>query len=594
MVNSNILFNGHNSTRLKTTQKLLSELSKIKQVSLQDLHSFLIQDYTSFSVLSLSAKHLPSTNRLTISLSKNSAQSFYLGAPARTKSSGSSLYCQTYGTPVPTDDCFQDAQNCIYFQFFNSKEKKLYSRFKDKVEANFEGSEVSGPLLFITLTFNTTQTNYSAWTTNWNSADDCWSQLNQKQSWLKTWAQNFDQPAEPLQVKIEKITDQVSQYPTASHYLQKFLRRVRLQWKPSRWKWVVVSELQKNGVWHFHLLSTPIVPYSHKCTLTKNFTSCWNCRAYLSELWPYGRVQSKSPGQQTISSYLAKYLSKSFHLREIYQKHGLTAKRRSYRFYLNLYEYEERPTLLVGKCNLDRFGKRSISKLDYLTNQPLPPHQKIFRRYHYATGHTTYFYRTNEQLVGKCLTPLLIKKNYRLGTRSLQPLNLLSLTKKQTLKEKLEWQKPPSKPTFATDFQEHLLTSLLFFCETAQFIQVPLEQPLVPKEIEQSDRVSLKSVCNQNISTHFKPKPLLHFTFAPSVVPLVLQFLEQLDAQASEWAVESSQDFYTWPPNHDPAHQTLRQFGLLCGCEITARNTYLNYWTHLASDTYFIQGRTVR
>jgi len=57
-----------------------------------------------------------------------------------------------------------DAQNCQYFAFF-----KLYTRFKDKVEANFEGTAANDPLLFITLTFNTILTNYSTWTTNWNS-----------------------------------------------------------------------------------------------------------------------------------------------------------------------------------------------------------------------------------------------------------------------------------------------------------------------------------------------------------------------------------------------------------------------------------------
>jgi hypothetical protein len=148
---------------LRSPQKLLSDLSQIKQVSLKDLHSFLVEDHTSFSVLSLSAKHILSTNRLTLSLSKNSAQSFYLGDQSNSKKPkpGSLIYRQTYGDPLPVDDCSQDAQNCTYFAFFNSAEKKLYTRFKDKVEANFEGTEANSSLLFITLTFNTTQTNYS-------------------------------------------------------------------------------------------------------------------------------------------------------------------------------------------------------------------------------------------------------------------------------------------------------------------------------------------------------------------------------------------------------------------------------------------------
>ncbi|MCE8163085.1 MAG: hypothetical protein I3274_02605 [Candidatus Moeniiplasma glomeromycotorum] len=274
-------------------------------------------------------------------------------------------------------------------------------------------------------------------------------------------------------------------------------------------------------------------------------------------------MQSKSPGQQTISTYLAKYLSKSFHLRSLYQQHGLTEKRQAYRFFRHLYEYEELPVLLAGK-----------SKLDQRSGQLLNGRQKVFRRYHYSSGQTSYFYRTSEKLVGYCLKPVLIKKNYRLGTRSLQPLNLLKLVQKQSHQAKLEWKKP--KATHSTDFQEHLLTQLLFFCETAQFIQLPLEQEKVPKEI---------STCNQNIHSHFKSKPLLHFTFSPQTVPLVLKFLDQLDNLAQQFEVESSQDFYFWPnKRHDFQHETLRNSGSPCGCETQARNTYLNYWTHLASD----------
>jgi len=271
-------------------------------------------------------------------------------------------------------------------------------------------------------------------------------------------------------------------------------------------------------------------------------------------LWPYGRVQSKSPGRQTISAYLAKYLSKSFHLRSLYQQHGLTDKRRTYRFYLNLYDYEQRAVLLP--------------KLDAQTGQPLNGRQTVFRHYNYQTQATTYFYRTNEQLVGKCLKPVLIKKNYRLGTRCLQPLNLLKLATSPK-PEQINFQKPKQKQisSYSADFQEHLITQLLFFCDTAQFVQLPLEQEQVLQELKQ---------CNQNILAHFKSKPLLHFTFSLSAVPLVLQFLEYLDTLASQFAMESSTDFYTWPLHHNQAHQTLRSLGSLCGCEITARSNYLN------------------
>jgi hypothetical protein len=139
----------------------LHDLAQIKQVSKSDLKAFLTQDHTSFSVLSVSTKHIESTNRISVTLSKNSAQSFYLDKPKS----------KAVPQPIsklakPQDDCLRDAQNCVYFQFFNSKEKKLYTRFKDKVEANFEGTEGNQPVLFLTLTFNTTHDNYSAFTTN--------------------------------------------------------------------------------------------------------------------------------------------------------------------------------------------------------------------------------------------------------------------------------------------------------------------------------------------------------------------------------------------------------------------------------------------
>src|SRR5215208_6258043 len=125
-----ILFNGHNSPCFNSPEKLLNGLAEIKQITKSDLQRFLTQDHTSFSVLSVSCKHIQSTNRISVTLSKNSARSFYLGKELK----------PTQPPPTPKtkpDDCLQDAQNCVYFQFFNSKQKKLYTRFKDNFEANF-------------------------------------------------------------------------------------------------------------------------------------------------------------------------------------------------------------------------------------------------------------------------------------------------------------------------------------------------------------------------------------------------------------------------------------------------------------------------
>src|SRR5438270_824755 len=80
-------------------------------------------------------------------------------------------------------------------------------------------------------------------------------------------------------------------------------------------------------------------------------------------------VESRSTGKKTISQYLAKYLSKSFHLRNLYQQHGLNNKNKTYRFFKNLYQYEEKEAIL-----------KNSSKFDALTNQHLAPNQHLFRR----------------------------------------------------------------------------------------------------------------------------------------------------------------------------------------------------------------------
>jgi len=611
-----IFTNGNITSYPKSTKKLLNDLAEIKQINPKDLHSWLEKDHTNFSVLSVSAKHIQSTDRLSITLSKNSAQSFYVGLKAnqakhycqcltnhqiKLNSNGTysfcSVNCSLKTWLSPPDNCLTNSQDCLYFQFFNSKEKKLYTRFLDKVEANFEGNQYlepsktafgdprtptsdynpedptktppnptepgsekpkqhlnsilknpalrlpdTRPHLFLTLTFNTTNQDYYAWTTSYNPTDPCWTRLDKKQTWLKTWAQSFDPQAEPIKVHIPPVEADVSQYPIALSYLQLFLRRVRRLWKPSNWKWVVVAELQKNGNWHFHLLSTPIVPYSHKCVLDKNFSPCWNCCAYIAKLWPYGRADLRSPGDKSISQYLAKYLSKSFHLRKLYQEHGLKEHSKTYSFFKNLYSYDQQEAILNSKSKLDKLSGQ------YLNNQ-----QQVFRHYDYATGETTYYYKTNEALVGKCRNPWLLKKNYRLATRALNPLNLLKIAKKDPQKSAYLFQKPKLKPTTSHDFQEFLITRLLLFCKSAEFLHLPLEQDQVPK---------LKSKCDATVYHHFKPKPILHFKFTPESVPLVLTFIKNLDYYAQEYDTQESQEFY------DSRFTDLSE----------SRNAYLNHW----------------
>src|SRR5207237_1355142 len=124
-----ILFNGNTTTCFNLTnnspKKLLNDLVEVKKVNKSDLKHFLALDHTSFTVLSVSTKHIESTDRISVTLSKNSARSFYLDQKKEPK-------LTNLKAPKVKDDCLQDAQNCVYFQFFNSKEKKLYTRFKDK------------------------------------------------------------------------------------------------------------------------------------------------------------------------------------------------------------------------------------------------------------------------------------------------------------------------------------------------------------------------------------------------------------------------------------------------------------------------------
>jgi len=206
-------------------------------------------------------------------------------------------------------------------------------------------------------------------------------------------------------------------------------------------------------------------------------------------------------------------------------------------------------------------------KLDAQTGQPLPKNQKVFRHYDYEDQITSYFYRTNEKLTGKCAKPVLIKKNYRLGTRSLNSLSLLKLAHKSNRKEVYLLKKP--KVQLNQDFQEYLITRLLLLCSKAQFLHTPLEQEQVPKEVGQ---------CSNSIYQHFQVKPVLHFTFLPEQAQIVRQFINNLDTYATEYDLEESQNFYAYPIIHDQKHEITQQLTGLCGCETRARNQYLDNW----------------
>jgi hypothetical protein len=200
------------------------------------------------------------------------------------------------------------------------------------------------------------------------------------------------------------------------------------------------------------------------------------------------------------------------------------------------------------------------------TGQPLAKNQKIFRHYDYTTNQTSYFYRTNEQLIGQAQKPYLNKKHFRLATRSLNPLKLLTLFSKPTQKELYRAKKPKSQLNH--DFQEFLITRLLLLCQKAEFTHLPLEQPRVNKE---------KGACDNLIYTHFQTKPVLHFQFLPENAATVRLFIDKLDTYAQEYDLEESKDFLAYPITHDQKHQTIIHLGGICPCDPgRARNQYLN------------------
>ncbi|CAG8779328.1 7086_t:CDS:1, partial [Ambispora leptoticha] len=100
--------------------------------------------------------------------------------------------------------------------------------------------------------------------------------------------------------------------------------------------------------------------------------------------------------------------------------------------------------------------------------------------YNYQTKETTYFYRTNKKLIGQTLKPIIEKKHYRLGTRSLNSQSILDLARANpNYTYSLH---PPSTKKVCRDFQEFLITHLLLLSKTATFVKTPLELEHVPKE----------------------------------------------------------------------------------------------------------------
>jgi hypothetical protein len=67
----------------------------------------------------------------------------------------------------------------------------------------------------------------------------------------------------------------------------------------------------------------------------------------------------------------------------------------------------------------------------------------------------------------------------------------------------------------------------------AQFLNLPLEQPTVPKPLK----------CDALDYTHFQKKPVLLFKFSPHQVEIIKNFMLNLDNQAQTFDLDESQSF---------------------------------------------------
>jgi hypothetical protein len=159
----------------------------------------------------------------------------------------------------------------------------------------------------------------------------------------------------------------------------------------------------------------------------------------------------------------------------------------------------------------------------------LPRNQHLFRR-----ADNSYYYKANETLTGHCAKPLLIRKSYRLGYHALSTLPLLNLAHTTKRREYFAFPKKLAAKLVSRDFQEYLITSLLLLAKQAEFLNLPLEQPIVPHN---------GSNCDQLDYTHFQKKPILRFKFARTSANLVKEFMLNLDQQAEIFDLDEAQNF---------------------------------------------------
>ena len=99
----------------------MKALSKIKEVSKEDLRRFLAKDHRSFTVLNVSFKQILSTQRTYIILSKPSAKIFYLKDKTKTA-------IKPKPQPTLPTDCRKMPLTVNTFPYFPVK-KNVYTLF---------------------------------------------------------------------------------------------------------------------------------------------------------------------------------------------------------------------------------------------------------------------------------------------------------------------------------------------------------------------------------------------------------------------------------------------------------------------------------
>lgn len=178
---------------------------------------------------------------------------------------------------------------------------KSVNNFKDKFAYNFYQLQ---NILFCTLTIATNDNSKPVWVTK---------------------------GGKPFQIQRVSM-ENASNLEWANHQWKLFIMRLIKKYNlTTDFKWSVVAERQKRGVWHFHFVANKFLPDHKNCPIGKYYhgrtSGCFTCNYRLAQLWKIGYCQKKEvkiKNGNHFASYMAKYMSKSFKI--------LGRSKKAYRF----------------------------------------------------------------------------------------------------------------------------------------------------------------------------------------------------------------------------------------------------------------------